>query len=127
MTDIEDAKAALSALGNPHGARELQSILAHLERDVEDAFAATRSVCRVANDLPTFHTALARLRHSLVPIHESIFEYEDYADALYWSRKVTNAESQIVLTVLRSYKRLFQDLRSSLPQDGNTSKLWLRG
>ncbi len=115
MTEIENAKAALTALGNPRGAPELQSILAHLERDIEDACAAARSACQATSDLPAFHTALVRCRRVFDPIHEAIVEYEDYAGALYWARKATNAESHIVLAVVRAYRHLLQDLKSGLP------------
>jgi hypothetical protein len=115
LNEFAATRAALTALADPHGVPQLQALLTRAEADWVQAHTALRTAANATHSLSAFHAALAHLRCVLDPIRDSLWEYEEDADALYWARATTDAAVQPVVAVLRTFRRALNDLLFALP------------
>ena len=116
MNDIAHARAALSASTDPLGQSELQGVLTRLEQAWATAYAPFQVAVQAGGGLTDLHTTLVYLRRSLEPFRETLLDYEDDVDALYWSRVVSQPGAATVLDVIRTYKHIVHELVLHLPR-----------
>jgi hypothetical protein len=91
--------------GDARGVPELQAPLSRAEADWAQAHAALHTPAHATHSLSAFHAALFQLRAVLEPVRETLYAYEDDADALYWAGATTNPAVQPVLALLRAHRQ----------------------
>lgn len=115
VNEFAHVRATLAALADARGVPPLQALLTRAEDDWAAAHAALDTAAHATHSLSAFQAALFNLRAVLEPLRDSLYEYEDDADALFWAHAAPNDTVQLALAALRAHRHALTDLLFALP------------